>query len=162
VSHYRWLLGILGFLQIAWGQQPQVASPTPVTSTPVTATAAKLRIDSVRSVDPSNMYHRVYARVPLIGAGTKADPKRPMFAPTTPSKDHTGILAYAMQISDDGNWALCEFVGATPQDLQIVTTSTNSSVVSFERGHATLDQVLADFSQYKKGFTFSGFTVRAE
>jgi hypothetical protein len=32
-------------------------------------------------VSPGNMYHRVYAVVPLVGSGTKADPKRPMLVP---------------------------------------------------------------------------------
>ena len=36
-------------------------------------------------VAPGNMYHRIYAIVPLIGAGTPADPKRPMFVPPTRS-----------------------------------------------------------------------------
>lgn len=110
------------------------------------------------------MYHRVYAQVKLIGSGTKSDPKRPMFVPPPgqESKDHTGILGYQMQISDDGKWALCEFVGATPKDLEVITKSNDPNVVFFERGHATLDQVLADFSQYKTGFTFAAFTVRAQ
>jgi hypothetical protein len=144
-----------------WAQQSNAtAQPAPV------ATAAPLRIDSVRKVDPGNMYHRVYARVPLIGAGTPADPKRPMFIPApgqpTATAVHTGILAYQMQISDDGKWALCEFVGATPQDLQIITLSNNANVVFFERGKATLAEVLADFQQYKKNYTFPTFTTRAQ
>ena len=108
------------------------------------------------------MYHRVYARVPLVGSGKPDDPIRPMFAPTAPSKDHTGILGYSMQISDDGKWALCEFVGATPSDLKIITTSTDPHVVFFERGHAKLDDVIADFSKYKKNFTFNPFPVRVQ
>jgi hypothetical protein len=154
---------VLLAIPLTWAQQPNGATtnPTPVTTQP-SPTAAKLRIDSVRSVDPGNMYHRVYARVPLVGTGTKADPKRPMFAPTTASTDHTGILGYSMQISDDGQWALCEFVGATPNDLKVITASTASNVVFFEQGHATLEQVVADFSQYKKNFSFAPFTVRVQ
>jgi hypothetical protein len=105
----------------------------------------------------------------MIGSGTATDPKRPMFVPApgqavlaTAATIHTGILAYQMQVSDDGNWALCEFVGATPKDLEVVTTSTAANVKFFVRGQASLADVLADFSQYKKNFTFQSFTARPQ
>lgn len=142
-----------------------------VTSTPISASATAGRRDTVHSVDPGQMYHRVYARVPLVGTGKQGDPIRPMFASvpastaaTTPGKPsapvvntHSGILGYTMLISDDGKWALCEFVGATPQDLQVITSAASSNVVVFERGSSTIAQIEADFQQYMKGFTFGNF-----
>jgi hypothetical protein len=104
----------------------------------------------------------------MIGSGTAADPKRPMFVPApgqaapTVATIHTGILAYQMQVSDDGNWALCEFVGATPKDLEVITTSTVPNVKFFVRGQSALADVLADFLQYKKNFTFQSFTARPQ
>ena len=159
MSNYRCPLIILALVPLAWGQPPTATSSPSGTTQP--STTSKPRIDSVRTVDPGNIYHRVYARVPLIGKGTPDDPKRPMFAPTTPSKDHSGILGYAMQVSDDGHWALCEFFGATPADLKIITTSANPDVVFFERGHATMDQVVAEFSKCKKNFSLAGTPAAA-
>jgi hypothetical protein len=113
------------------------------------------------------MYHRVYARVPLVGTGKQGDPIRPMFAPIPQTAStqkpsptavpHSGILGYTMIISDDGNWALCEFVGATPQDLSVITSAASANVVVFPRGQSTIAEIEADFQQYKKGFTFASF-----
>jgi len=156
------LVVVCAFLPTAWSQQ-QTASGTQSTS--VSATVQRPAA-SVRLVDPGLTYQHIYARVPLIGSGTKNDPKRPMFvappsqAPT--ATNHTGILAYQMQISDDGNWALCEFVGATPQDLAQITKSTNASVKVFERNKSTLADVLADFTQYKANFSFNVLTLRVQ
>ena len=73
-------------------------------------------------VSPEMMYHRVWAVVPLIGSGKPDDPKRPMFVPSPAEQtakfrkgDRSGIIGYSMQLSDDGQSALVEFVGATPQ-----------------------------------------------
>jgi hypothetical protein len=71
---------------------------------------------SQQHVSPAMMYHRVYAVVPLVGKGTKGDPRRPMLvpAPSAAPKDHTGLLGYQMQLSDDGKFALVEFVFSSP------------------------------------------------
>jgi len=159
VSNHRALLSILVLVPLTWGQQANSTNPTPVGTK---AAAAPLRIDSVRRVDPENMYHRVYARVRVIGKGTPDDPRRPMFAPTQPSKDHKGILGYQMQISDDGKWALCEFVGATPQDLEVITKANDPNVVVFEQGKSSAADVIADFGNFKKNFTFFASKVRVQ
>ncbi len=67
-----------------------------------------------------------------------------------------------MQISDDGKWALVEFVDVTPKDLEPITTSANPNVRVFVRGQAAIADIVADFSQYKKNFTFSRFTARPQ
>ena len=68
-------------------------------------------------VDPGRMYERIYAIVPMVGAGTWDDPKRPMFAPVpqqTTLVSRTGIIAFNHVESDDGNFALIEIVAALP------------------------------------------------
>src|SRR5258706_7443122 len=114
---------------------------------------------SQNRVDPGQMYYRVYARAPLIGSGKANDPKLPMFAPlpSQMSRDHTGIIAYQMQISDDGKFALVEFVGATPKDLQQIINSTDPNVKAFERGKTSQALIEAEFKRYKHYFTFDVF-----
>jgi hypothetical protein len=153
------LLGIfLGALTPAFSQTQSAATaqpqPTDVAVTPVT----------LHKVDPAAMYHRVYAVVPLIGTGTRSDPRRPMFVAAGPQATavHTGILSYQMQVSDDGKSALVEFVGATRLDLQPVLASTAAGVTIFERGQATQTQIETEFQKYKKGFTLSLFNTRAQ
>jgi hypothetical protein len=72
------LVGIfLGAFTPAFSQTP-VAPAT-------TATAAKtFATITPRRVAPESAYARVYCIVPIIGSGTPADPKRPMFAPARP------------------------------------------------------------------------------
>ena len=36
-------------------------------------------------VSPRNLYERLLCVVPMVGAGTDADPRRPMFAPLPPA-----------------------------------------------------------------------------
>src|SRR5262245_37363186 len=75
-------------------------------------------------LSPSMTYHRVLAVAPLIGSGTAADPKRPMFVPASrPARapnDRSGVLGYQMQLSDDGKFALVELVFQNPQAFQDV------------------------------------------
>ena len=75
-----------------------------------------------RSVPPEFMYHRVYAVVPLVGSGTPADPQRPMLVPAAPQPGQLQpqtsgppeLLGWQMQMSDDGKFALVEFVFQSP------------------------------------------------
>lgn len=65
-------------------------------------------------------YHRVWAVTPLVGSGKPGDPIRPMFVAAEPAaaSDRSGVLAYQMQLSDDGKFALVELVFATPAAFQ--------------------------------------------
>ena len=68
-------------------------------------------------VDPRNTYQRVLCVVPMVGAGTPADPRRPKYAPwpPAPATSRTAIIGFSHQVSDDGKLALVEFVA---QDRQ--------------------------------------------
>src|SRR5215472_388171 len=72
--------------------------------------ALTLVVCAQRRVDPRNTYNRVIAVVPLIGAGTASDPKRPKYAPWPVSPDPNGILGFVFQPTDDGKSAIVEFV----------------------------------------------------
>jgi hypothetical protein len=114
-------------------------------------------------VAPGNMYHRIYAVVPLVGAGTPADPKRPMFVPPPSAQvagGRSGILAYQMQVSDDGKFALVEFVGESPAALHAVLDATVAGVKLFERGTTSKGAIEAEFQKYKKNFTLDWTPLR--
>lgn len=64
-------------------------------------------------VDPTNMYERLFVVVRMVGKGTLVDPRRSMYAPVPTTVNPTlrsGILGYSQVVSDDGNFALVEFV----------------------------------------------------
>ena len=60
--------------------------------------------------------------VPIIGAGTADDPRRPLYSPVAGSqgsKQGSDILAFASQISDDGKFALIELIGRNRAALSV-------------------------------------------
>jgi hypothetical protein len=95
-----------------------------------------------RSVPPEYSHHHVWAVVPLIGAGTDADPRRPLFVPAPsqqsaveqPAAESPDLLSYQMQLSDDGKWALVEFVFRSPLSfhnfLAQASTTPNLGVIA--------------------------------
>jgi hypothetical protein len=120
---------------------------------------------------PVDSLIHVYAIVPLTGAGTAADPVRPMFAPalgiqpvlptaapgTAAASPRSGIVAYHMQVSDDGKQALVEFIAVSKADLQPILTTSDSRVQVFVRGEQAHDAILAAFQAVKKNFSFDKF-----
>jgi hypothetical protein len=114
-------------------------------------------------VVPGNMYNRIYAVVPLTGARTPANPKRPMFAslPSAQSPvNHSGILGYQMQVSDDGKFALVEFVGPSPAAPHAVLDPTLPGVKLFELGTASKSAIEAEFQECKANFRLNRSPLR--
>ena len=143
-----------------WAQAAAGASPTP----PVVASRSMLP----RSVDPGQQYERAYVIVPMVGAGTWDDPKRPMFTPaphTMVPGNRTGIIAFNHVASDDGTVALVEIVAATKAELAAVIAPIKvqltlvPSIQLFERGTSQPEQVQASFQALKMGFDLSQFRV---
>ena len=116
-------------------------------------------------VDPRNTYERCYAIVPLIGKGTLDDPKRPMYAPAPQSRNSTsraGILGFTHVMSDDGKFALVEFVARDRTAFQQILSDAaapGASVQAFVKGLHKQADVETVFKQFKKDFDFAKFGV---
>jgi len=110
-----------------------------------------------RRVDPKMTYQRVICVVPLIGQGTADDPKRPMYAPwpMTPSPSRTGIIGYAHQVSDDGKYALVEFVAT--DSSAFTTLLADKSIKVFIKGKDKKEDIENALKQYKKDFDIERF-----
>jgi hypothetical protein len=124
------------------------------------------------AVPPRQMYERLMVVVPLIGKGTIDDPVRPMYAPVPAlgslSKTlagaagaapivaaRTGIIGYSHVVSDDGKFALVEFVGRDRSAFQ--TILADQTLKPFIKGvHAQAD-VETEFKKYKKDFDINKF-----
>ena len=66
---------------------------------------AQLASAQFRPVDPRQTHERILAIVPMVGTGRGPDdPKRPLFA------DPPNLIGYHAELSDDGQYALVEFV----------------------------------------------------
>ena len=127
-------------------------------------------------VAPENMYQRVFCIVPMVGDGTPANPRRPMFVPVPPSLSQlqaqaavaaptgeptapvrSGILAFQYQVSDDGNFAFVEFVGADQQALSAILKSVDPNVKVFERNISKKLDIENAFQKHKKNFTLDNY-----
>jgi len=116
-------------------------------------------------VDPKNTYNRVICVVPMIGKGTFEDPRRPQYAPLAPvppsgqtkpvAAPRNAILAYSHQVSDDGKYALVEFVAADRAAFQAILNDKQITV--FEKGKASKADIEKELKKYKKDFDFDKF-----
>ena len=114
-------------------------------------------------VDPRNMYERVLAIVPLTGSGSVEDPILPMYAPnprTTDPTSRAGIIAYTYVASDDGKFALVEFVARDRAAFK--TLLADASVKAFVKGVHPLADAVAVFKQFSKNFDINTFGVRVQ
>jgi hypothetical protein len=106
-------------------------------------------------VDPQNTYNRVICVVPVVGSGTPADPKRPKYAPWPASHDPSGIIGFTFQLSDDGQFAIVEFVARSRAAFQ--TIFNDKTVTTFEKGRTAKNLVEGALQQYRKDFTMDKF-----
>ena len=108
-------------------------------------------------VDQRNTLERIVCVVPLVGAGTPRDPKRPQYAPWPPSRGQskTEILSYSQQISDDGRFALVEFVARDRKAFQAVLNDKTIKV--FEKGKDKKEDIEKELKKFKRDFDLSKF-----
>ncbi len=122
---------------------------------------AEAALAQQHKVDPRNAYERVLAVVPFTGTGTMEDPRRPLYAPSPRQMNaasRAGILAYNFVESDDGKFALVEFVAVDRATFNQILS--DSSIKAFLKGKDKLGDVVAEFQKHKKNFDLSRFEVR--
>lgn len=123
---------------------------------------------------PQSRYERILCVVPMTGAGTYADPRRPMFAPAgnssfvssetaTPTlgfSEPPRILGYHSVPSDDGQLAIVEFVARDRAAFQpILRASSTGSIQVFERGKISRHDLVQQLRRYRKNFTLESLQV---
>ena len=117
---------------------------------------------SQKRVDTRNTYERLLCVVPMVGAGTYEDPRRPAYAPATPLPDQApsreGILAFAYQLSDDEQFALVEFVAVSRSAFRDILTDTN--VKAFVKGKVKRSVIESEFKKYKTNLDLDKLEVR--
>ena len=96
-----------------------------------------------RKVDPQLTHERITTILPMVGAGTLKSPKHPLYS------DLDGITGFTAEISDDGRFALVEFVAKESKHL---TTIVNSGQRQERKDSPNKDAVLEEFKRYKRNF----------
>ncbi len=110
-----------------------------------------------KKVDDAFLGERLILIVPMVGAGTGQDPKRPLYAPLPGSASTNGISGFSFQLSDDGRFALVELIAPNRQAFKDILAAKRADVVVFERGKATLADVEKEFKKYKPSFDVTKF-----
>ena len=116
-----------------------------------------LAASAQHSVDPRNTYHRVICVVPLVGSGTAADPRRPLYAPTPGAASPDGIVGFTQVPTDDGKSAIVEFVARKRSALQAILSDT--TITTYEKGTLSGSAIEAALQKLKQGFTLVQFEV---
>ncbi len=117
------------------------------------------------------IYERVICVVPMVGAGTLDDPKRPLFAPTAgttessvpPSKGFlhpADIIAFKSVMSDDGQTAIVVFVARDRAALRPLLQS-EQVLKKFHPSEGKPDKLLQELRKFKKDFELSELEVGA-
>jgi hypothetical protein len=114
-------------------------------------------VSAQHRVDPRNTYHRVICVVPLVGAGTAQDPRRPLYAPTPGSASPDGIVAFTQVPTDDGKSAIVEFVVKSRKALQTILADT--TITTFEKGAQSASAIEAALKVFKRDFDIEKFEV---
>jgi len=94
------------------------------------------------------------------GAGTTADPIRPKHAPApqaAPSR--AGIIAFMFVPSDDGKYAIAEFVAVDRAPLAEVLADRAPGVLAFEKGVTKSAAIESAIRPFRKDFSLATFGV---
>jgi hypothetical protein len=118
-------------------------------------------------VQMRNMYQRLYLVVPMVGSGTDADPRRPMYAPLPPQRGAeagaqpaaSGIIAFVFQESDDGAYALVEMVARDRSAFSQILADNRPDVKIFTKGVDSKDDIETEFRKHKSGFDLDSLVV---
>lgn len=135
-----------------------------------------LSLGQVRRVDPSQMYERILCIVPIVGKGTSEDPRRPKFVPTAEEKAATrsavkegeeqlpdmGIIAFGFQESDDGKYAIVEFVARSRAAFKEIVESRDPDIKVFRKDRMAKAELSNELKKVKKDFDIEKFAVEVQ
>ena len=93
----------------------------------------------------------------MVGRVTPGDPRRPQYAPWPAAADSNGIIGFFFQPSDDGRFAVVEFIARTRSALQSVLNDKTIQV--FEEGRQSKATIEAAIKPYRRDFDLSKFQV---
>lgn len=75
--------------------------------------------------------------------------------------DRSGIISWHFEPSDDGNFALVEFVAVNKAALERLIPANAFGVTAFERGKSKREDVEKAFKALKKNFDLDKFAGKA-
>ena len=125
-------------------------------------------VEAQYRVQPEHRHERILCVVPMIGAGTYADPRRPMFTTNPTNRDSVqrerdqkreGLLGYSFEVSDDGRLAIVEFVASDRSAFSEILESRHPEVRVFRKGDGNKEEILRELSRFKRDLDLNRFQV---
>jgi hypothetical protein len=120
-------------------------------------------LSAKRPVNPGQINERILAIVPMIGQGTLTDPRRPAYVPAQNGRadsgpDLAGIIGFRMVLSDDGRFALVEFVALDRSAFADLLADRRPEVRIFEKGRTRREDIETEFRKLRKEFELEQLT----
>jgi hypothetical protein len=106
---------------------------------------------------------RLLVIVPMVGAGTAQDPRRPLFMPlgarplVANQNERPPILNSRFELSDDGKTAILLLTAQRREAFQEVRTSGRADIQIFEVGKDKKEDIQAAFRRHKRDFDLMKF-----
>lgn len=139
-------------------QAPANAQSSAIGQNPAAAAARGPRT----AADPAARYHRLVCLVHLTGSGKPSDPRVPEYVPAAIDPGRTGIIAWSMQLADDGQMAIVEYVAVDRKAFTAILADKRPEIRVFEIGKTPAASIEAAMGEFKKGFTLSSLQVAAQ
>ena len=98
-------------------------------------------------VAPWNQRERLIVVVPMVGAGTASDPKRPLFAPKP--GEASPFEGFSFELSDDGKFAIAEFVAGHPDRFRQLLADARV-VKAFRKGRHSREDLERELKVFKR------------
>jgi hypothetical protein len=115
-----------------------------------------------RQVVRAQRYHRLICLVHLTGSGKKGDEIKAEYAPgvdAVTSRD--GIIAWSMQVADDGKMAILHLVAVDRSAFAPMLADKRAEVRVFEIGVDKPEAIEKELKKFKKDFTLDAMKVVA-
>jgi hypothetical protein len=141
---------------LAFGQAPPRQPSQPLAPA---APQAQPASHGQHPAPPEALYHRLICLVHLTGSGKLGDPRRPEYVPSALTGSRSEILAWAMQIADDGQMAIVHYVAADRTVFAPILADTRAEIRVFEIGKDKPEAIEAEMRKFKKDFTLADFKV---
>jgi hypothetical protein len=115
-----------------------------------------------RAAEPNARYYRLICLVHVTGSGKVGDPVRPEYVPTVADATRQGIVAWAVQLTDDKSMAIIHVAAINRKAFAPIFADTRPEIRVFEIGKSARATIEAEMQKYKAGFDLSTFEVWAQ
>jgi len=112
------------------------------------------------AVDPAQRYHRLICLVHLTGSGKPGDEIKAEYVPSDVTS-RAGIIAWSMQITDDGKMAIVHLVAVDRNAFAPILADKRPEIRVFEIGKDTQQAIETEMRKYKANFSLDSLKVVA-